>query len=525
MATDHTPPVPVLSHKTIVIKLGTSSILSETTHQPKLSILSSLVETCHALRVKGHKVVLVCSGAIGMGKVRMGMMNQDAPSKGSLGVGERQALAALGQLRLIALWDSLFGQLGISVAQVLLTRNDIADRPRYLNARTTLQTLLSPKFNAIPIVNENDTVSVSELRFGDNDTLSAITAGLIDADFLFLLTDVDGLYTGNPRSDPLARRLGVVDNVTRVRRLVNVSSLGSQFGTGGMMTKLIAAELATAAGVATVIINGTRPENIIKVVEGGIPTLSPKESADQDNLGSSISSLIVEEEKDTIGWPALDEPPHTIFLPLLNPLKPGKWSILHALHPAGTIIIDQGAFDRIARPESGGRLLPAGVIGVDGTWERMQAVRVVARRKRTTHEEGDQVALSSSVNTSASSKKLHAYLQRTFNSTPLSSKPSSGAATPPLSVSNLIDAPTTTKSSTLLDLAQTDPLTDTHSAPEEEWELVEVGRGLANYNSIESERIKGIKSSKIATVLGYADSDYIVDQLALHSSPSELLRF
>jgi glutamate 5-kinase len=117
----------VSSSKTIVIKLGTSSILSETTHQPKLSILSSLVETCHALRTKGHKVVLVCSGAIGMGKVRMGMMNQQDTSKAALGLGERQALAALGQLRLIALWDSLFGQLGISVAQVLLTRNDIAD--------------------------------------------------------------------------------------------------------------------------------------------------------------------------------------------------------------------------------------------------------------------------------------------------------------------------------------------------------------------------------------------------------------
>lgn len=115
--------------KTIVIKLGTSSILSETTHQPKLSILSSLVETCHALRCKGHKVVLVCSGAIGMGKVRMGMMSSEASSskQPALGLGERQALAALGQLRLIALWDSLFGQLGISVAQVLLTRNDIAD--------------------------------------------------------------------------------------------------------------------------------------------------------------------------------------------------------------------------------------------------------------------------------------------------------------------------------------------------------------------------------------------------------------
>lgn len=373
----------------------------------------------------------------------------------------------------------------------------LAQRPRYLNARTTLQTLLSPRFNAIPIVNENDTVSVSELRFGDNDTLSAITAGLIDADYLFLLTDVDGLYTGNPRSDPSARRLGVVENVTKARRLVNVSSLGSSFGTGGMMTKLIAAELATAAGVATVIINGTKPENIIKVVEGGRHDLEEMHDA---KLESSISSLDLEEERKTIGFPSLDNPPHTIFLPRINPLKPGKWSILHALHPAGTIVIDQGALDRIVRPESGGRLLPAGVIGVEGTWERMQAVRVVARRKRTQEEEqGSSTLMMATSVPPAPSKKLNAYLHRaSASSTP--SKPSSRATSPPLPPGPIIDAlanssrfVSVTSQATRENQELANPFQTDMGTVEEEFELVEVGRGLANYNSIESERIKGIK--------------------------------
>ncbi|EPQ32457.1 uncharacterized protein PFL1_00653 [Pseudozyma flocculosa PF-1] len=439
--------------KTIVIKLGTSSILSETTQHPKLSILSSLVETCHALRVKGHRVVIVCSGAIGMGRLRM-KVNERPKS-----LGERQALAALGQLRLIALWDSLFGNVGIDVAQVLLTRNDIADRPRYQNARTTLHTLLS-SFNAIPIVNENDTVSVSELRFGDNDTLSAITAGLVDADYLFLCTDVDGLYTGNPRSDPNARRLGVVKDVLSARKAVSVATPGSSFGTGGMQTKLIAAELATAAGVSTVILNGSHPSNILDIIETDLAS----QASVPASLASSTSSLLPPEEAEQVGYPPLDAPPHTLFLPKANPLPSRKWSILHALHPAGSLIIDEGAFRRIAKADSGGRLLPAGVVGVEGNWERMQAVRLVVRQAVEAETRPD-------VTTDAA-----------------------GSAT-------------TTTTMTMTG----------EGAKQPTWKLVEVGRALANYTSIESERIKGIKSSQITSVLGYADSDYVTEQVALHT--------
>ncbi|PWZ02812.1 glutamate 5-kinase [Testicularia cyperi] len=523
------------SSKTIVIKLGTSSIISEETRHPKIAILSSLVETCYTLRSLGHKVVIVCSGAIGIGRLRM-KINEKPKS-----VGERQALAALGQLRLIALWDSLFQTVGIDVAQVLLTRNDIADRPRYSNARTTLNTLMSPPFNAIPIVNENDTVSVSELRFGDNDTLSAITAGLVDADYLFLCTDVDGLYTGNPRSDPNARRLGVVPDVAAVRKAVSVATMGSSFGTGGMQTKLIAAELATAAGVATVILNGSHPENMIKVVEQGLPSSSATSAATMDSLASSISSL-ASEEAALIGHPPLEEPAHTLFLPKPNPLSSRKWSILHALHPAGTLIIDEGAFNRIARADSGGRLLPAGVVGVEGNWERMQAIRLVVRRQVPRHSDAAVRGAAndhdpSLVNSSQYARNIGQYLVRTDASSPLLS----GARTPPVIDSlrkstasvPLSPSPLIASTSSANDLgsssdgtpaqqssgtgAERGVASESTAAEDWEWQLIEVGRALANYTSIESERIKGIKSSQIASVLGYADSDYVTDQVALHT--------
>lgn len=385
--------------KTVVIKLGTSSILSETSLEPKIRIMSAIVETVSQLRKQGHRVVLVCSGAIGVGRVRMGM--SERPQL----LGERQALAALGQLRLMTLWDNLFGMLGLHIAQVLLTRADLADSPRYVNARTTLETLLSDKFDAVPIVNENDTVSVFEMRFGDNDSLSAITAGIIDADYLFLCTDVDGLYTDNPRTNPNARRLNVVRDMNEARQATCVQSMGSSFGTGGMQTKLVAAELAMAAGVATVILNGAHPENIARIVE-------------QD--------IFMHASDNT----QLDDPPCTLFLPNTERLPAQKWRILHAMHPCGSLIIDEGAYNRISRKESGGRLLPVGVLHVEGNWDRLQAVRLKVQRSN---------------------------------------------------------------------------------------EVVEVGRALANYTSMECERIKGLQSSKIADVIDTVDTLYITDQVVLSS--------
>ncbi|KAF8437542.1 Aspartate/glutamate/uridylate kinase [Boletus edulis BED1] len=235
----------LVEHYALPLNEGTSSVVHEETHQPLLSILSSVVETVVHLRSLGHKVVLVSSGAIG-------------PSFAY--PDSAKALSAIGQGRLIALWDNLFGQFDQRTAQILLTRGDISERTRYLNEVNTIRELLS--MGVVPIVNENDTISVSEIKFGDNDTLSAITSSMIHADYLFLLTDVDGLYTANPRKDPAATKIDVVMSVADIRAQVSTSTLGSSLGTG-VETKLIAAEIATGAGVTTVITSSKKPSTII----------------------------------------------------------------------------------------------------------------------------------------------------------------------------------------------------------------------------------------------------------------------
>ncbi|TFY83680.1 hypothetical protein EWM64_g330 [Hericium alpestre] len=347
---------------TIVVKLGTSSIVHEKTHQPLLSTLSSIVEVVVHLRSQGHKVVLVSSGAIGVGLQRMSMPSKPKNLSG------KQALAAIGQGRLIALWDNLFGQLGQPIAQVLLTRGDISDRTRYLNAVNTLQELLS--MGVIPIVNENDTVSVSEIKFGDNDTLSAITSSMIHADYLFLLTDVDGLYTANPRKDPTAKLVEIVSSVAAVRAEVSTATLGSSLGTGGMETKLIAADIATAAGVATIITSSKRPETMYDIIEysSAREPLSRPESPNPSARASPEST-------------ALARPPHTLFTPSETPLRDVKAWTSHTLNPAGSVIIDAGAHKILAKRESGGRLLAAGVLGVRGHFASGQAVKIMVRRR------------------------------------------------------------------------------------------------------------------------------------------------
>ncbi|KAJ3327555.1 hypothetical protein HDU93_001882, partial [Gonapodya sp. JEL0774] len=252
-------PSPNSPSASLVFKVGTSSIVDEKTHRPRLAALSQLVETCVKLKDTGHRVVVVSSGAVGTGLKRLGLERRPK------GMGGKQAVAAVGQGRLMALYDDLFGQFDQPIGQVLLTRNDLADRSQYLNATATFRELIN--MGVVPIVNENDTVSTTELRFGDNDTLSAITAGMVSADFLFILTDVDALYTDNPRTNPDARRVAVVDDVGEIRRKVTVSAPGSALGTGGMVTKLIAADLATAAGCTTIVCSSDRVTEVPKVIE------------------------------------------------------------------------------------------------------------------------------------------------------------------------------------------------------------------------------------------------------------------
>ncbi|KAH9450447.1 hypothetical protein Pst134EA_027144 [Puccinia striiformis f. sp. tritici] len=333
---------------TIVIKLGTSSILSEQNLQPRLGLLANLVETCVALRAVGHKVVLVSSGAIGMGMRRMSLL--DGGLEGRWGkkpksLNEKQALAAIGQGHLIALWDSLFSRLNQPIAQILLTRGDLADRSRYLNASSTLSTLLNS--GVIPIINENDTISVSEIKFGDNDTLSAVTAAMCHADFLFLMTDVDCLFTANPRSNPDAQMVKVVYDIDGVRKLVSTSTLGSSLGTGGMETKLIAAELATAAGVATIICNGTKPENIGSIIKDS----QNKPVNTTETVAALLGPPIVADQGKSIAI-------YTIFIPRPTPLTSRKFWVAHGLAPQGSVMIDRGAYEAISDDSNGGEITP-----------------------------------------------------------------------------------------------------------------------------------------------------------------------
>ncbi|KAI9323304.1 glutamate 5-kinase [Dichotomocladium elegans] len=342
---------PTKSSLTLVIKVGTSSICDEKTHYPLLGNLSRIVETILALKRQGHRVVLVTSAAVGTGLRRLNMAEKPT------NLAWIQAIAAVGQGRLMSMYDDLFGQFNQPVAQILLTRNDLADRSQYLNAVSCLEQLLD--MGVVPIVNENDTISVSasypspsiypssspapvhggEIKFGDNDTLSAITAGMVKADYLFLMTDVDCLYSDNPRTNPDAKPIRVCDDIERLRDEVTVTSPGSALGTGGMVTKLVAADLATAAGVTTIIARGSTPENILKIIDEPAHTL------------------------------------HTRFVAKPQPLKDRKWWILHGLHTAGSIHVrSREAKDIITKNAP---LLAHDIVKVEGNFVEHQAVKIV----------------------------------------------------------------------------------------------------------------------------------------------------
>ncbi|KAG2207944.1 hypothetical protein INT47_010928 [Mucor saturninus] len=332
---------PTKASLTLVIKVGTSSICDEVTHYPLLGNLSRIVETIIQLKRMGHRVVLVTSAAVGTGLRRLNMTEK--PSK----LAAIQAIAAVGQGRLMSMYDDLFGQFNQPVAQILLTRNDLADRSQYLNAVSCLEELLD--MGVVPIINENDSISVKEIKFGDNDTLSAIASGMVKADYLFLMTDVDCLYTDNPRSNPDARPVLVCDDIELLRKQITVSAPGSSLGTGGMITKLVAADLATAAGVTTVIARGATPENIIPIID----------STDPKKL-----------------------PLHTRFVAKPKPLMDRKWWILHGLHTAGTVYVEgEEIKNAIHDGQVDSSLFAHSISKVEGSFVEHQAVRLVLQHK------------------------------------------------------------------------------------------------------------------------------------------------
>lgn len=298
----------------VVVKVGSSS-LSRPSGGLDLERMARLVERLVALRER-YQVVLVSSGAVSAGR---GVLGHRAPST----LREKQALAAVGQGQLIQAYEEFFSPAGVQVAQVLLTRADVRDRHRYLNTRLTLTTLL--EWGVLPIINENDTVAVEEIRLGDNDTLSALVAILVDADLLVMLSDVDGLYDADPRVNPRAERLRVVPHIGP--ELFQAAGAAGPLGSGGIATKLEAARLATRSGVAAVLAHA--------------------------------------EEEAT--WQALLEgrPPGTYF-PAHRGLPARKrWIALHD-RPRGWVRVDAGACEAILH--RGGSLLPVGVTAAGGSF-------------------------------------------------------------------------------------------------------------------------------------------------------------
>lgn len=312
-----------MASSTLVVKIGTSS-LTQANGLLALGTIARLVEVLSQLREQGHAVVLVSSGAVGVGCARLGL--RDRPQTIAL----KQAVAAVGQGRLMRIYDDLFGSLGQPIAQVLLTRGDVERRSSYLNVRRTFRKLL--ELGVIPIVNENDTVAYDELKFGDNDTLSAQVADLVGAEWLFLLTDVDRLYSANPRTNPDAQPISLVKDLRELD--VDTSDRGSTWGTGGMVTKIKAAKVACMAGVRTVITQGQTPEAIARILAG--------------------------------------EPLGTQFEPQPRTTRAWKRWIANGAVPSGRLILDDGAV--VAIVERGKSLLPAGITAVDGDFQSEDAV-------------------------------------------------------------------------------------------------------------------------------------------------------
>ena len=315
--------------KRAVLKVGSSLLAGEGGLSPRnAQHLAAFVEACQA---QGREVVIVSSGAVAAGRVVLQATLHASPQPGAA-MAERQALAALGQAKLMAFWQGFFAK---PVAQVLLTHDDVRNRRRYLNAQATLRELL--RCGALPIVNENDTVSVDELKLGDNDTLGAIVAALIDADVLFIATDIDGLYDADPRTTPGARPVQCVtdpgDDI-----LAMAGGAGSKVGTGGMRTKILAAQRAGAAGIDTVLFNGTRAD---------------------------VSRALAEHRLSG-----------TRFVAARSRVAARKHWLRHAPVDAGAaIVIDAGA--AAALIDRGASLLPIGVADARGEFRRGDLVEIV----------------------------------------------------------------------------------------------------------------------------------------------------
>jgi glutamate 5-kinase len=319
---------PLAQAKRVVVKIG-STLLTNTGAGLDRGAIADWVRQIADLRARDIEVVVVSSGAIAEGLKRLGW------TKRPHAVNELQAAAAVGQMGLVQVWESCFSERGLRTAQVLLTNSDLADRNRYLNARTTLRTLVS--LGVVPVINENDTVVVDEIRVGDNDTLGALVANLLEADALVILTDQQGLYSADPRKDSTATL------VSRARagdpHLETIAGgAGSHLGSGGMITKVLAAKRAGRSGAHTAIVSGREPDVLSRVLAG--------------------------------------EPIGTLLEAEREPIAARKQWLADHMKPAGRITLDAGAVKALTH--DGKSLLSIGATAVDGHFGRGEVVSVCA---------------------------------------------------------------------------------------------------------------------------------------------------
>ena len=317
--------------KRLVVKIGSSLLVDESSGRIRRDWLEALAEDVAAMRAQGRQVTLVSSGAIAVGRRHLDLTQK------TLRLEEKQAAAATGQIRLAHAYQESLARHDITVAQVLLTLEDTEERRRHLNARSTLTTLLG--LGCVPVINENDTVATSEIRFGDNDRLAARVAAMISADTLVLLSDIDGLYTADPRKDQAARHIAEVAQIAPEIEAM-AGEAPPDYSSGGMVTKLAPARIAVAAGCRMAIANG-RQLHPLKALEAGAKA--------------------------------------TWFLPASEPRSARKAWIAGSLNASGELTVDDGAAVALA---SGRSLLPAGVVAVAGRFERGDLVIVRDRTGR-----------------------------------------------------------------------------------------------------------------------------------------------
>jgi glutamate 5-kinase len=317
----------LLSARRLVVKIGSALLVDEETGAIRRDWLDALGDDVAECRQRGQEVLIVTSGAIAVGRRRLGL------DSGKLRLEEKQAAAAIGQIQLAHAYQETLARHRITVAQILLTLDDTEERRRHLNARSTIGALL--RLDTVPVINENDTVATSEIRFGANDRLAARVAAMISADALILLSDIDGLYSADPRRDPKARFMPEIREITaEIEAMAGEAPPG--YSSGGMVTKLVAARIAVGAGCRMAIANGRRLNPLKAIAEGA-----------------------------ACSW----------FLPAATPLSARKRWIAGALKPVGALMVDAGALKALM----GGRsLLPAGVTSVEGEFERGDAVRVLS---------------------------------------------------------------------------------------------------------------------------------------------------